>query len=193
MNAGIVVEGTFDGTTYRTILPRIRDDIIGLQVRQCGGKHRLKNVFIDRLEEFQRNPAWNINSAFVIRDSDCKTAEQIEKQLQDVLSASGLKPKFRVEFFAVQCMLESWLLSDLTAIRNVAVARGKNAEIDLQNIEIAPQHSQEDKEVFLRVLAQYGLPPTPPVYAQIASLVDLKVIEKRCTYFREFMRRIKAV
>ena len=193
MNAGIVVEGTFDGATYRRMLPRIRNDIGKLQVRQCGGKHKLKNVFLDRLEEFQRNPAWNIDRAFVIRDSDCKPPEEVEKQLQGVLGASGFKPKFRVEFFAVQCMLESWLLSDLTTIRNVAGTGRRNAETGLQNIDIAPQHSQGDKEVFLRVLAQYWLPATPPVYAQIADHIDLTVIEKRCSYFREFMRRIKAV
>ena len=193
MNVGIVVEGTFDGATYRRLIPRIRNDISELQVRQCGGKHRLKNVFLDRLEEFQRNPAWHIDRAFVIRDSDCKPPAQIEKQLQDVLSASSFKPKFRVEFFAVQCMLESWLLSDLTAIRNVAGTRSKNTEIELQNIEITSQHSQEDKDVFLRVLAQYGLLTTPRVYTEIANLVDLTAIEKRCTYFREFRRRIRAV
>lgn len=191
MNVGIVVEGTFDDATYRRLIRLIRNDITELQVRQCGGKHRLKNVFLDWLKEFQRNSAWDINRAFVICDSDCKAPEQIEKQLQGVLDRSGFKPRFRVEFFAVQCMLESWLLSDLAAIRSVAATRSKNAEPHLQNIGIAPKHSQEDKDVFLRVLAQYGLPPTPPVYAEIAALVDLTVIEKRCTYFGEFMRRMK--
>ncbi len=193
MNAGIVVEGTFDGATYRIIIPRIRNDISKLQVRECGGKHRLENAFLDRVEEFQRNPAWNIDVAFVIRESDCKPPEQIEKRLQDVLDGSGFKPKFRVEFFAVQCMLESWLLSDLTAIGNVAGTRGKNAEIELQNIDIAPQHSQEDKDILRRVLAQYGLPATPVVYGEVAGRANLISIGNRCNHFREFMRRIRAV
>ncbi len=193
MNAGIVVEGTFDGATYRRLIPRIRNDISELQVRQCGGKHRLKNVFLDRLEEFHRNPAWNIDVACVIRDSDCDPPEQIEKQLQKVLKASGFKPKFHVEFFAVQCMLESWLLSDLAAIRSVAGTRSKNAEIELQNINIAPQHSQEDKNVLRRVLAQYGLPATPPVYGAVAALANLTSIGNRCGYFREFVSRIRAI
>jgi len=193
MNAGIVVEGTFDDATFRRILPRIRKDIDKPQVRQCGGKHRLKNLFVDRLREFGRNPAWNIDRAFVIRDSDCKPPEEIENQLQAVLGASGFKPRFHVDFFAVQCMLESWLLSDLAAIQTVADGGSKNEEPGVQNINIAPKHSQEDKDVFLRVLAQYGLRATPPVYAQIAGHVDLALIEKRCNYFREFMRRIRAL
>lgn len=193
MNAGVVVEGPSDDATFRRIFPRIRNDIGRLQVRQCGGKHRLRNMFLGLLKGFQGNPAWQIDNAFVILDSDCKPAEQIENQLQGVLAASGYKPNFGVEFFAVPCMLESWLLSDLSAIENVAKDRSRYKELKLQNIEIAPRQSQADKGVFLQVLTRYGLPATPPVYAEIAGRADLTMIGKRCGYFREFMKRIQAV
>jgi len=90
------------------------------QLRQCGGKSRLKHGFVNFLREFHRNPAWQIDVAFVIRDSDCSPPQPIEDQLQHILEASGFTPGFPVEFFAVPCMLESWLLSDLGAFSTVA-------------------------------------------------------------------------
>ncbi len=50
MNIGIVVEGLDDYTTYPTLVQRIRNDIERLQVRECGGKSRLKNRFLNFLE-----------------------------------------------------------------------------------------------------------------------------------------------
>lgn len=42
----------------------------------------------------------------------------------------------RVEFFATPCMLESWLLGDLDAVRTVAANRGYGVPIAPLNIEI---------------------------------------------------------
>lgn len=81
MNLALVVEGTFDGPTYRTLISRVRDDISELQVRECGGKSRLKHKFVYFLKELQRNSAWQIDVAFVIRDSDCDPPQPIENQL----------------------------------------------------------------------------------------------------------------
>jgi hypothetical protein len=192
MNVGIVVEGAFDGPTYLALISRIRD-INGVQIRECGGKSRLKHKFVYFLKELQRNPAWQIDVAFVIRDSDCDPPQPIEKQLQNILGVSGFKPEFRVEFFATPCMLESWLLSDLEAIRTVAAQRRHGAGIALPNIQIAHANSSEDKDVFTSVLTHFGLPATPAVYGEVAAIADLTMIGNRCNYFREFARRFKAV
>ena len=192
MNVGIVVEGISDGATYRRLIPRIRNDIDEFQIRECGGKSKLKNGFVNFLREFQRNPVWQIDLAFVIRDSDCDPPPPIEKQLQNILGASGFKPEFRVEFFATPCMLESWLLSDLEAIRTAAAQRGHGVELAPLNIQIAHTNSSDDKDVFMRLLSHFRLPATPAVYGEIAATADLTRIGNRCSYFREFIKRIKA-
>ncbi len=190
MNVGLVVEGPTDEAAYGKLIQRIRNNIGVLQVRPCGGKSRLKNCFVGHLKEFQRNTAWQIDAAFILRDSDCHPPLQIEQQLQDVLNASGFTPNFPVEFFATPCMLESWLISDIAAIRTVAGGRGANSEADLEHLLITPQHSANDDDAFDRVLIQLGLPRTPAVYAEIASAADFTLVRQRCGYFREFCRRV---
>jgi Domain of unknown function (DUF4276) len=193
MNVGIVVEGQNDLAAYPRLIQRIRNDINAYQLRQCGGKSRLKHGFINFLKEFQRNPAWNIDVAFVIRDSDCNPPQPIEEQLEDILEASAFTPEFPVEFFATSCMLESWLLSDLDAIRTVAAQRGHVAGVLHPNIQITNAPSSADKAVFIKVLTSFGLPATPPVYGEVSSLMNFTTVRNRCNYFGEFMRRASAV
>lgn len=190
MNIGLVVEGPTDEAAYRILVKRIRVNVGALQVRPCGGKSRLKNSFIGHLKEFHRNSAWQIDTAFIIRDSDCNSPQQIEQQLRGVLNASGFAPDFRVEFFATPCMLESWLMSDIGAIRTVAANRGAKPDADLQHVPIMPQHSASDDDTFNQVLSQLGLPATPPVYGEIAAAAKFESIKQRCVYFREFCRRL---
>jgi hypothetical protein len=191
MNVGIVVEGLYDYSSYPTLVRRIRDDIPRPQVRECGGKSRLKSRFIECLKEFQ-NPAWQIELAIVIRDSDCHPPQPIEDQLKEILNASRFRPPFHVELFAVPCVLESWLLSDLRAIRNLAAQRGHGGAAEL-NVQIPNNHAPNDKKLFFRVLGHHSLPVTPPVYEEIARTADLDMIGQRCGYFREFARRIRGI
>lgn len=193
MNVGIVVEGQDDFEVYPTLIRRIRNDLGKWQVRNCGGVPRLKNLFLGFLKEFHRNHAWRIDAALVIRDSDCKPPGQIEKQLQSILDASGFKPAFRVEFFAPQCMLESWLLGDWNAIRTVAVQRGHGAPNAPPNIQIPNLSHSADKDVFIQALRYFGLPATPTVYGEVATFADLTLIGNRCAYFRDFSQRIRAL
>jgi len=193
MNVGIVVEGAADGSAYPELVRRIRNDLDPCQIRECNGKSRLKNRFVNFLREFERNHAWQIDVAFVILDSDCNPSQPIEARLRNILNASGFAPRFHLVYFATQCMLESWLLSDLDAIRAVAAQRGHSAGVLPLSIQIGIAHNAADKEVFIRVLNHFGLPATPMVYREIAASADLTMIGNRCSYFREFMRRIKAL
>ena len=190
MNVALVVEGATDESAYPRLIHRIWDNAVVSQVRACGGKSKLKNGFVAHLKEFQRNNAWRIDAAFVIRDSDCLPPAGIEQQLAEVLDATGFAPDFAVEFFVTPCMLESWLLSDTPAIGSVAADRGTAREANLQHIEITPQPSADDDETFVRVLSRFGLPATPAVYGDVAARADLSLIERRCGYFREFRRRV---
>jgi len=193
MNVGIVVEGQKDLVAYVRLIRRIRNDMTQWQLRQCGGKSRLKHGFVNFLREFHRNPAWQIDVAFVIRDSDCSPPQPIEDQLQHILEASGFTPGFPVEFFAVPCMLESWLLSDLGAFSTVAAQRGHGEGMAPPTIQIANSNSSGDKDIFMRLLSHFMVPATPAVYGEVAALANLTLIGNRCTYFREFMRRVRAV
>lgn len=193
MNVGLVVEGPSDGSAYPTLVQRIRSDLDARQVRECGGKSRLKYRFVNFLREFQRNQAWQIDAAFVILDSDCNPSQPIEAQLRNILNASGFTPELRVVYFATLCMLESWLLSDLEAIRTVAAQRGHVAGTLPPSIQIANANSSADKDVFIQVLTHFRLPATPVVYGEVAALTNLTSIGNRCNYFREFVRRIAAL
>src|SRR5260370_16093777 len=124
MNAGIVVEGASDGSAYPVLIQRIRNDLDTRQVRECGGKSRLKNRFVNFLKEFHRNHAWQIDAAFVILDSDCNPSQPIEARLRNILNASGFTPRLHVAYFATRGILASCLLSVLDAIRKVAEQRG---------------------------------------------------------------------
>lgn len=192
MNLGIVVEGDKDILAYSRLIQRIRNNINECQIRQCGGKSRLKHGFVNFLKEFQRNRAWQINAAFVIRDSDCSSPQPIEKQLQRIFEATGFTPQFHVDFFAIPCMLESWLLSDLNAVSTVAAQRGHAAGAAGLNIQIANSNSSTDRDTFIRVLSHFGLLATPVVYGEVAAVASLAAIGNRCSYFREFIRRVKA-
>jgi uncharacterized protein DUF4276 len=189
MNIGIVVEGPSDGTAYPALIRRIRNDVSHLQVRVCRGKSRLKNTFIGFLKEFHRNPAWQINTAFVIRDSDCRPAQPIEEQLQTILRESGFAPDFPVQFFATKCQLETWLLADENAINQVSQRRGKNKRVG--PVEIQFEIDNNAKERFLEQLLKASLPADPEVYKEIADLVDIDRIAARCPSFRQFIRRVR--
>jgi hypothetical protein len=189
MNIGIVVEGPSDGKTYPALIRKIRIDVDKLQVRECGGKTNLKNKFLGFLKEFQRNHAWQINAAYVIRDSDCEPSRPIEEQLRNVLLESGFAPDFPVDFFATKCQIETWLLADENAINHVSQRRGKNRTVGPAEIQFEIDNSA--KERFLEQLSKAGLPANPEVYKEIAENADIARIVLRCPSFQQFIRRIQ--
>jgi hypothetical protein len=190
MNIGIVVEGPFDLAVYPVLMRRIRNDIGKLQVRPCYGKSKLKSKFLDILKEFHRNHAWQINVAFVIRDSDCKPSQDIEKELLQVLRESGFDPDFPVEFFATKCQLETWLLADENAINQVSHRRGKNGHVG--PVEFQFETDNGAKIRFLEQLTNAELRATPQVYKEIADVADIARIAARCPSFRRFTTRVLA-
>jgi hypothetical protein len=190
MSISIVVEGSSDGATYPILMKKIRNDIGKPQVRECGGKSNLKNLFVGFLKEFQRNHAWQIHVAFVIRDSDCKPPQQIEEQLRKVLHQSGFAPRFRVEFFATKCQLETWLLADENAINQVSHLRGKNKQVAPITIQL--ESHEKAKELFHERLSIAELRPTTPIYEEIARAADIKRIASRCPNFRQFTEKVLA-
>jgi len=188
MNVGIVVEGPSDRATYPVLMRRIRNDIDRPQTRDCGGRFKLKESFPYFLEEFQRNPAWGIDVAFVIRDSDCKPCQRIEDDLRRTLDDSRFD--FPVEFFAAKCDLETWLLVDENAINQVSQQRGKNNQVEPVRFEF---ESGKAKEHFRRQLSKANLRPVPEVYEEIATRMDLERTAAHCPSFRAFVSRVRGL
>jgi hypothetical protein len=188
MNVGIVVEGPSDRATYPALMRRIRDDIGRPQARECGGRFKLKGAFPYFLKEFQRNPAWQIDVAFVIRDSDCKPPQRIEEDLRKALNDSRFD--FPVEFFATKCDLETWLLADENAINEVSRQRGKNRQVEPVQFQF---ESEKAKKLFQTQLSKANLRPVPDVYKEIATCIDLDQTAERCPSFRAFVSRIRAL
>lgn len=191
MNIGIVVEGPSDGAAYPVLMRRIRNDVNQLQVRECGGKSRLKHGFVGFLKEFQRNPAWQVDSAFVIRDSDCKPAQPIEDQLESLMRESDFDPQFSVQFFAIKCQLETWLLADERAINHVSRRRGKN--LDVQRVDFQFDTDNRAKDLFSIQLRMADLPPSPQVYGEIAGVTNLDCVAERCPSFQRFRAKLQAI
>ncbi|SRR5713226_81985 len=190
MNVAVVVEGPSDGASYPVLMQKIRGDLEVSQLRECGGKSKLKNVFPSFLKEFQRNHAWQIDIAFVIRDSDCAASQEVEEQLRNVLDRSGFKPNLTVEFFAVKCDLETWLLADEHAINHVSSRRGKNKQVGAAKIRF--EADRNAKEIFLEQLSKVDLRADPQVYREIANSVDIARIAALCPSFRRFITKIRA-
>jgi len=191
MNIGIVVEGPSDGAAYPALMRRLRDDIGTQQVRECGGKSGVKNKFIGFLKEFERNRAWQVDVAFVIRDSDCKPPSPIEEQLNGVLRESKFDPHFRVEFFAIKCQLETWLLADENAINHISQRSGKNKLVEPVNFQFETDNGA--KKRFLEQLSKAGMPAIPRIYGEIAEAADLAQVAARCSSFQQFTNRIRAL
>ncbi len=188
MNVGIVVEGPSDRATYPILMRRIRNDISRPQARDCGGRFKLKEAFPYFLEEFQRNPAWQIDAAFVIRDSDCKPSHGIEDDLRRALNDSRFD--FPIEFFAAKCDLETWLLVDENAINQVSRQRGKNKQVEPVQFQF---ESEKAKKLFQAQLSKADLRPVPDVYKEIAACMDLEQTAVRCASFRAFVTRIRSL
>jgi len=185
MNLGLIVEGSKDVATYHHWIRKIRSDISTLQTRQCTRK--VKTKFIGFLKEFALNPAWQVQKAIVIADSDCNRPDTIEDSLTNRLE--GSMPHFPVHIIAIRCKLETWLLADQNAINEVAQRRGKPHQ--LGRIEGSLEAKDADRR-FRLALTTVGLPADDTVYSQVAELSNIDVIRQRCPQFRQFEQIVRA-
>lgn len=185
MNLGLIVEGPTDVAAFPHWIRKIRNDVSTLQTRHCTRK--VKTKFCGFLKEFAGNPAWQIQKAIVIADSDCNPPNVIEGSLNKRLE--GSMPQFPVHIIAIRCKLETWLLADENAINKVAQVRGKPHRIE--RLEGSVETRDADRR-FRLALATVGLPADEAVYSLVAELSDIDRIRHRCPQFREFERMVRA-
>lgn len=185
MSLGLIVEGKYDVEPYRHWIRKVRRDVGEIPARPCNRK--VKTKFIGFLQELDRNPAWQIQKAIVIADSDCGPPDALVAQVTRKLERS--MPNFPVHVFAIRCKLETWLLADEAAINQVAQDRGKAERI----LRIpGPLETNGAKQRFHRALSNVGLPADERVYSEIAAHSRIEVIRERCPQFREFKRLVHA-
>jgi hypothetical protein len=187
---GIVVEDQRDASVYSTFVQRIRPDVGLVLARPCRGVAGVRQKFVGWLKNFEWHSGHQVGKAIVIRDSDCGTPRNAEDELAQILEQSGFRPSFPTHFYATRCELETWLLADEGAVNRVAQSRKRTSTA----LAVADplEGIRDAKERILRMLSQAGLPADPTVYAEIASRVDLGIVERRCPYFRQFVERLHA-
>jgi len=185
---GIIVEGPCDASVYSAMIPRIRPEIADVVARACGGVPALTNRFVGLLKHFQYMD--RIDKALVIRDSDRRDPQVVEKGLRDRLDESGFRPTFPVHFYATKSMVETWLLADINAIVKTARGRGHSGSVKPMNRTL--EEIIDPKAAFHAMLSQAGLPADPKVYGEIATEADIDIIEGCCPYFLKFREHIHA-
>ena len=134
------------------------------------------------------NSAIQVQKAIVVRDSDLHDPLRSERELEELLRASGFRPSFGVHFHATKRMLESLLLADEHAIGKVAQRRGKEAQRCVPVSGVLEQLS-DAKRILWERLSEAKLPADKKVFAEIAEASDLAKIIERCSHFRDFVKK----
>jgi len=195
MVLGIIVEGDADAQAYTALIPRIRRDEVTVIPEPCGGAARLRKRFVDRLKRCEY--IHHVDKALVIRDSDCRGPKVVEDELEQELRHSGFKPSFPVHFYAPNCTLDTWLLADEAAVKQVAQDRQRNQGGLPKIVRIKPltgplEGGKNAKTLFRQMLYQAGLPATAPVYAEVSAVASIDRIAQRCPYFQLFVECVHA-
>jgi len=188
MNIGLIVEGEDDYESYPCLIRKCRPDIDRIYTRNCRGLRKLKTTFVGFLKEFEHNSAIQVQKAIVVRDSDLHDPLRSERELEELLRASGFRPSFGVHFHATKRMLESLLLADEHAIGKVAQRRGKEAQRCVPVSGVLEQLS-DAKRILWGRLSEAKLPADKKVFAEIAEASDLAKIIERCSHFRDFVKK----
>jgi hypothetical protein len=191
MRVGVIAEGERDCVAYDALIRKLRNDIESVIYVPCNGRIDLKKFFVGYLKSFQYGYP-PIQKAFIIRDSDCRDTGPCEAELKSVLTAKHFTPDFSVDFHATKCELETWLLSDETALNTVARRRGRRGQVARLQIQLESHNNA--KEIFISRLSQFRppLPDDPAVYGEVANAANVETISERCPNFREFSAKVRA-
>ena len=118
---GLIVEGEYDKEILEEFILRCSNDEtarsdMGIETRICGGGSKVFKQFPGFLKEFQFSYP-EIGKALVVRDSDGKNPDVLEKQFREKIT--GWKFPFTVEFAFIVHEVEAWLLFDEAALSRI--------------------------------------------------------------------------
>jgi hypothetical protein len=183
---GLIVEGVYDKEILEEFILGCSDDetaqsVIRIETRICGGGSKVFKQFPGFLKEFQFSYP-EIKKVFVVRDSDGKNPDELEKQFREKIT--GWEFPFQVEFFFVVHEIEAWLLFDETALSKIT---GR----EIQKIH-SPQELKDPKTKLVQILSYGKIDYTPTLAREIVTAIDLDKLKIGTEAFRRFCSAFKS-
>jgi hypothetical protein len=183
---GIVVEGNYDKVALSEIIRKCISNDIEILPYICASKDSLISKFPGFLESFRyAKQGSNVDKVLVIRDADNKNPDELMEKMTKKIA--GRTYPFGVKFVIIVQELETWLLSDETAISKVTQSRSGRT---VSRINDTLESIVQPKERLYKILSDARVPYTEAVAREIAKESDLNKIEYRCPRFKEFRQTV---
>lgn len=186
---GLIVEGSYDVAVYQELLRKITPTLDRIVPRATGGVPNLLRLLLGLLRDLENAVNGNpVEKVIVIRDTNGRDAAQLEKDLADKIHGQDFAFAHGIQFHAVRRTVETWLLSDVEAINQVATSRGGNP---ISGVQEQLEEIQDPKTRLIRLLSAASLPFDPAVCREIAARTRLEVLRYRCPSFPSFEQKAK--
>jgi hypothetical protein len=129
----------------------------------------------------------NYDLIVVVEDSDGGDLHSKRQRLIDEVGSRNFP--FQICFIIIKQELETWLLSDETALSQVSMAQGGGP---ISRINGTLEDIQNPKELLITTLKQAGVPAyTPQTARQIAEHTRANTLLYRCPRYKEFEDAVK--
>ena len=182
---GLIVEGEYDKEILEEFILRCSNDEaarsdIRIETRICGGGSKVFKQFPGLLKEFQFNYP-EIKKAFVVRDSDGKNPDVLEKQFREKIA--GWESPLTVEFSFIVHEVEAWLLFDEAVLSRITGRKVRKIH--------SPQELKDPKTKLVQILSDGKIDYTPALARQIVSSMDLDKLKIGSEVFSQFSQAIR--
>ncbi len=185
---GLIIEGPYDESFYKALIPRICGMSLSFETRLGRGLPGLMEKFPALLRTLEKvREGRPVDKALVIRDSDRKDPLAAREEMARRIEGKNFAFPHGVQLCVVRRTMETWLLADINAINTVAVSRGGRKVSEIKgNVE-----EIDDPKARLRsVLSKAGTEYTAIVCGDIASNIKIDTLEYRCPSFRSFKQSV---
>lgn len=182
---GLIVEGEYDKEILEEFILRCSNDEaarsdIRIETRICGGGSKVFKRFPGFLKEFQFDYP-EIRKAFVVRDSDGKNPDVLEKQFREKIA--GWELPFTVQFSFIVHEIEAWLLFDEVVLSSITGLKVRKIH--------SPQELKDPKTKLVQILSEGKIDYTPALARQIVSAMDLDKLKSGTEVFSKFREAIR--
>jgi hypothetical protein len=178
LTIGIVVEGDYDAKAIPEFIRSVMGSGTNVMSRPCGGTGNLMKKLPGFLEEFRYlKQGAPIDQAFVIRDADNRMPDALRDSMREKY-ANRAYP-FPVEPVIIVRALETWLLSDPTALSRII---GRDVAETTGNLEAIPNPKQR----LQTILSQHNILYTAEIARKIAAETNPDTLAYRCPSFQSF-------
>ncbi len=183
---GLIVEGVYDKEILEEFILRCSNDEtarsdMGIETRICGNGPQVLKQFPGFLKEFQFNYP-EIRKVFVVRDSDGKNPDVLEKQFREKIA--GWESPLTVEFSFIVHEVEAWLLFDEAVLSRITGRKVRKIH--------SPQELKDPKTKLVQILSDGKIDYTPGLARQIVSAMDLDKLKSGTEVFRKFCSAIQS-